>query len=133
MSNIWALEEEYQVAIIKQTLEVSEKQATIQDNALWLLEAQAMEKVKEAFKRLFGDSISFPSWEVDSAIQASWDNLRIDFPFSFDTSLKIKNIIDKDTWISFAWYETHTSSGKWISFQVRVPLKTLSPTGIEKV
>ena len=34
MSNIGALEEQDQVAIIKQTLEVSEKQATIQENAL---------------------------------------------------------------------------------------------------
>lgn len=105
----------------------------MRQEALWNLHLQAIEEVKIAFSRLFWASgAQLPEWEIESAIPSTRDNLRLDFPISQDVRLKVDTIIDPDTWISFFGMKVDGPE-KWIHFQVRVPLKHLSPTGIAKV
>lgn len=121
------------VKTLRDALATAASAKEMSQEALWNLHLQAIEEVKIVFSRLFWASgAQLPEWEIESAIPSTWDNLRLDFSISQDVRLKVDTIIDPDTWISFFGMKVD-GPVEWIHFQVRVPLKHLSSTGIEKV
>jgi hypothetical protein len=120
------------VKAIVEGRKLQEKWEVIVQDSMVALHDIAMWQVREAFNRVFINEIRFPEVETQAAIPYTWDNVRIDFPVSDDTRLKVADIVDWPTWITFNWFKVDWPIA-WILLQARVPLKNLSPNWIESI